>query len=216
MKGTISILLMALTLVLISQHAHGEEITRRIQQQYDALEGFTAGFSQTLTNAASGEVETRRGKIAFLQPSLVRWETTEPEKELLIVGEDAVWNYFSEDGIAIKYPLSQVLNSKTMIRFLSGKARLEDDFAIEVQGREDRMIKMRLTPKEPEPSLVLAYLWVDPNTHLIRSVLLVDFYGNGNQVNLQNLELNPKLSRSFFRFTPPAGVEVQDNTQAGS
>lgn len=216
MKGFRVAILMMVFLVASGTHAHGEEITRRIQQQYDSLKGFQAEFTQDLTNAASGEVETRRGKIAFMQPSLIRWETTAPEKELLIVGEKAVWNFFSEDGIAIKYPLSQILNSKTMVKFLSGKARLEDDFMVENQGMDEGLVKIRLTPKEPEPTLVLAYLWVDSRSYLIRSVLLVDFYGNGNQVNLRKLELNPELSRSYFEFTPPPGVEVQNNTKAGS
>lgn len=215
MKGFRAVLLMIIFMTVTSTLAHGEEITRRIQQQYDSLKGFQAEFTQNLTNAASGEVETRRGKIAFMQPSLIRWETAAPEPEILIVGEDAVWNYFSEDGIAIKYPLSQVLNSKTMVRFLSGKARLEEDFAVDNQGMDKGLVKIRLTPKEPEPSLVLAYIWVDPKSYLIRSVLIVDFYGNGNQVNLPKLELNPKLSKGYFNFTPPPGVEVQDNTKSG-
>ncbi|EGJ51319.1 outer membrane lipoprotein carrier protein LolA [Desulfocurvibacter africanus] len=203
-------------LVVVSSSAQSEEITRRIQQQYETLKGFKAGFTQELTNAATGEVEKRRGTIAFMQPSLIRWETVEPEKELLIVGENAVWDYFSDDNLVIKYPLAQVLNSKTMIRFLSGKARFEEDFAVANQGEESGLIKIRLDPKEPEPSLVLAYIWLDPKTYLIRSVLLMDFYGNANQVNLRDLELNPVLSRSYFHFTPPSGVEVQDNTQTGS
>lgn len=203
-------------LVVVSASAQSEEITRRIQQQYETLKGFKAGFTQELTNAASGEVEKRRGTIAFMQPSLIRWETVEPEKELLIVGENAVWDYFSDDNLVIKYSLDQVLNSKTMIRFLSGKARFEEDFAVANQGEESGLIKIRLDPKEPEPSLVLAYIWLDPKTYLIRSVLLMDFYGNANQVNLRDLELNPVLSKSYFNFTPPSGVEVQDNTQTGS
>lgn len=216
MKGFLIALVAMCILVTASGSAQSEEITRRIQQQYETLKGFKAGFTQELTNAASGEVEKRRGSIAFMQPSLIRWETVEPEKELLIVGEKAVWDYFSEERLAIKYPLAQVLSSKTMIRFLSGKAQLEEDFAVENQGQEGGLVKIRLTPKEPEPSLVLAYIWVDPKKYLIRSVLLMDFYGNGNQVNLSNLELNPGLSKSYFNFTPPAGVEVQDNTKTGS
>ena len=216
MKRAFMALGAVLILVMASSGAYGEEVTRRIQQQYETLKGFKAGFTQELTNAASGEVEKRRGTIAFMQPSLIRWETVEPEKELLLVGENAVWNYFSEDRIAIKYPLAQVLNSKTMIRFLSGNARFEEDFVVDNQGEEGGLIKIRLTPKEPEPSLIQAYIWLDPKSYLIRSVLLLDFYGNTNQVNLRNLELNPVLSKGHFSFTPPTGVEVQDNTRTGS
>lgn len=47
--------------------------------------------------------------------SLVRpQETQKPEKELLVVGQHAVWDYFEADKVAMKYRSSQVFNSKTM------------------------------------------------------------------------------------------------------
>lgn len=189
-----------------------ESVTAAIQRQYESLESFQADFLQQLKNATTGRVEEREGSIAYQKPSLIRWETVTPERELLVVGSDAVWNYVPAEKTAIKNPLATVLGSKTMIRFISGQARLDEDFIVEEQGSEAGLTKLALTPKEPEPSLVQAFVWVDPATNMLRSILLVDFYGNVNRVGLDNLVLNPKLSRDLFAFTPPAGVTVQDNT----
>lgn len=210
--GKSLILFMFMLAALLPDAAKAENITDAIQKRYESLHSFHTDFQQELTNAASGSVEKRSGKIWFKQ-SLVRWETHKPEKELLVVGQTAVWNYFEADKLAIKYRPSQVFNSKTMIRFLSGKANLKEDFKVEGQGTENGMVKLRLIPKEPEPTMVLAYIWVNPKTNMLGRVLIVDFYGNGNMVSMQNLQLNTRAESKLFEFTPPKGIQVKDNSK---
>ena len=205
--------ILALAVLALPLAAQASTLTDAIQKRYDSTQQFQAEFEQELTNAASGSVEKRSGKIWFKQPSLVRWETLKPEKETLVVGQHVVWNYFEADKIAMKYRANQVFNSKTMIRFLSGKANLKEDFKVVEQGTEGGLIKVRLVPKEPEPTMVMAYIWVDPKTHMLGRVLIVDFFGNGNQVTLQGVTRDKRTDTKFFEFAPPAGVQVRDNTK---
>ncbi len=207
------ILMLALAATLQPGLAQANKITDAIQKRYDATQFFQADFQQELTNAASGSVDKRSGRIIFKQPSLVRWDTQKPEKELLIVGQKTVWDYFESEKVVLKYKPTQVFSSKTMIRFLSGKANLKEDFKVEEQGFDNGLIKLRLIPKEPEPSMVLAYLWVDSKTSMIARVLIVDFYGNGNQMTLQNISTDRRPDASAFEFTVPQGVQVKDNTK---
>ncbi|MDY7002309.1 MAG: outer membrane lipoprotein carrier protein LolA [Thermodesulfobacteriota bacterium] len=199
-------------IALLNSSLWSGEITAHIQEQYEALQGFQADFVQSLKNAASGESETRTGRIFFKQPRLIRWETTTPERELLLAGKDVVWDYFQEEKTVYKYPASKVLGSKTMLRFLSGKARLERDFFVTNQGTEDGLTKLNLVPREPEPSLVQADVWLDPETYLLKKIMFIDFYGNENRLVLENLVLNPKLPKDLFEFVPPQDVEIMDNT----
>lgn len=196
----------------LSSFAFADELTTEIQKTYDSIKTFKADFTQTLTNAASKEQEVRTGKITFKQPSLLRWESVQPEKELLIVGESVVWDYFPEDELALKYRTKQLFNSKTMIKFISGQAKLEEDFVVENQGDEDGLIKLKLLPLEPETGLVLAYVWVDPVKKMMAKTLVVDFYGNGNEVAMTNIEIDPEVADSQFEFIPPKGIDVEDNT----
>ncbi len=207
-KITVVILLACLLPVTV----WAETITADIQKQYQMLESFTASFVQKLTNAATKEVEVRSGHIAFVKPRKIRWETTTPEKELLLVGENIVWDYFPDENMAYKYAVGQILQSKTMLRFISGEANLEEDFVIENQGNDNGRIKLKLIPKEPESNLVLAYGWVHPKTKLLSKVLLVDFFGNGNELELNSLAINTKLNQDMFTFVPPKGVTVEDSS----
>ena len=189
------------------------ELTSDLQAKYDSLASFESEFTQVLRNAASGEEDLRTGKMFFKKPQLIRWENLEPEPELLVIGQDIVWDYFEFEEAAYKYPVSDILNSKTMIRFISGQSHLEQDFYVDKEGEEDGLVKLSLVPKEPETQLVQAYVWVDPATHLFKRILLLDFYNNENDLTFENLKENPNLSDDMFTFTPPEGVEIFDNTQ---
>jgi len=199
-----------------------EDLPDLIQQRYDSLKTFQADFEQELTNVASGEVEVRRGRIWYKQPSQVRWETSEPEKELLVVGPEFAWDYIEDEGVVLKYGVATLLDSKTILRFISGQANIKEDFVVktEWQGADEVRAKwgkgltvLQLIPKEAEPGMVLAFVGVEPDTGLLRQVMIVDFYGNGNELRLSNVESDVDLSDDMFTFEPPAGVTVEDNTQ---
>ncbi|PTN37148.1 outer-membrane lipoprotein carrier protein LolA [Desulfonatronum sp. SC1] len=187
-----------------------EGIVGKIQRQYESIQSFQAEFTQELTVAASRESEERRGILYFRHPGLIRWETISPEPELLIVGPEVVWNYFEDEHIAYRYAVEDVLGSATVLKILSGQARLDEDFLTEVDLAEDTAdLVIRLRPRVPEPSLVEATMWVDPETFLLQQVLAVDFYGNTNKIALQDLRLDPDLDPALFKFTPPEGVLVR-------
>lgn len=199
-----------------------EDLPDLIQERYESLKTFKADFVQELTNVASGEVESREGRIWFKQPSQVRWETAVPEKELLVVGPDYAWNYIEDEELAIKYSVATLLDSKTILRFISGQANIKEDFVVktEWQGADEVREKwgkgftvLQLIPKEAEPSMVLAFVGVEPDTGLLRQVMIVDFYGNGNELRLSNVEMDVDLAQDMFTFEPPEGVVIEDNTQ---
>lgn len=194
----------------------GADLVDAVQKKYESLSGFKAEFAQNLKNSASGEGESRSGTIAFKKPSLVRWETVKPEKELLVVGKDAVWDYFEDDREAYRYPVEEIINSKTMLKFLTGKANLREDFHVfeEPDAAAAGLVRFKLVPKEPEPGLVMADVWVDPGTQMIMRLSIQDFYANTNDLILKNLTVEAGLPDSLFSFTPPPGVAVHDNTGA--
>ncbi|BCS87145.1 LolA family protein [Pseudodesulfovibrio sediminis] len=207
---------------LAAESVSPDDLPDLIQQRYESLKTFKADFEQELTNVASGEVETRTGTIWFKQPSQVRWETVSPEKELLVVGPDVAWNYIEDEELAIKYSVATLLDSKTILRFISGQANIKEDFVVQTewQGADDVRAKwgkgftvLKLIPKEAEPGMVLAFVGVEPETGLLRQVMIVDFYGNGNELRLSDVSLNVDLGSEMFTFVPPKGTQVEDNTQ---
>ena len=188
--------------------AQASDLSDQIQKRYDTLQSFRAFFLQKLTNASSREVQERLGSITFKRPRFIRWETTSPENELLIIGQDTVWEYFPEEETVYRYSVEQVLSSKTMIRFLSGEANLKDDFMVEDLGTDGEFRHLKIVPMEPEPNLVEGELWVRPGQDMLEKIKLVDFFGNINELELTGIELDVTVEDKDFILDPPKGTEV--------
>lgn len=198
-------LLFALTSVWCAQAA---DLTDQVQKRYDTLKSFRAFFLQKLTNASSREVQERLGTIVFARPRFIRWETTSPEPELLIIGKDTVWDYFPKEETVYRYSVEQILSSKTMIRFLSGEANLKEDFQVKDLGMDGEFRHLKLIPKEPEPNLVEGEIWIRPGQDMLEKIKLTDFFGNINQLELTGLELDVPVNEKEFVLVPPKGTDV--------
>lgn len=205
-------LVLALCLLLAAQ-SHASEVTDGIQKRYRAAKTMTAQFTQVLRHKESGAVENRSGSLFFKAPERIRWVTEKPSPELLVVNPEAVWNYFKDEEVAYKYPASLVHETKTALRFITGKANLEDDFYIEKLAPQDGMTVLHLFAKEPSTDLTEATLWITPEYEVAR-ILTVDFYGNENEIRFNGMAFDKPLEDSFFEFTPPKGVDVEDRTQS--
>jgi len=207
------ILALALTAVAVTSSLAADvaAVSDKVQKRYQTLTSFSADFTQILVNAASKERETRTGNFVFVQPALIYWETVKPEKELLVVGKDVVWNVFPGEKSAYRYTVQDVLGSKTMLRFLSGKGNFKEDFHIsEEPGAPEGQVLLKLVPREAEPGMVLAHAWVDLKTDMLARISIEDFYGNINDVTLSDVKLNPTVDKSRFNYTPPRDYSIFD------
>ncbi len=205
--------------IFSSAHVSGAEadvdaLTKNMQHRYEKISTFHAGFIQNMTNAASGEVQKREGTISYQKPNLLRWETNTPEKELLLIGKRVVWDVFYDEGVAYKYTSQEILDSKTMLKFLTGQANLEEDFYIEPNPTtEGDDVRLTLIPKQAEPGLIRAEAWINPKTMLLSRIVLEDFYGNINDLSLFDLKENQNFPSDYFTYTPKKDIEVFDNTK---
>lgn len=184
-----------------------------MQAEYDKIDGLRAAFTQRLTKADTGESEERTGTVMFRKPMLVRWETETPETELLVVGSEDAWTYFPEEETAYRYPIDSIMNSKAVIRLLSGHGRIDEDFFVEKETEEGELVRLDLIARDPEPSLMDAVVWVNRESGLIKRVILRDFYQNENDVTFGTIRRNPDLPDSLFNFTPPEGIDVFEGGQ---
>lgn len=203
-----------------------EDIADRIQQRYESVQSFETDFIQVQTRAVIGIATESRGHIWYQNPSLVRWETREPEEaqETIVVGPEYVWDYLADLNTANKMPVPQLLNSKTLLRFISGRANLKDDFRVESVWDGDQKLKdhwkgselllFRLVPHQPEAGMMLAYIGVEPETYVLRRIMTVDYQGNANEIYLDNLKLDADIPDGTFEFTPPEGAIIEDSTLA--
>ncbi|WP_418764110.1 LolA family protein [Mailhella sp.] len=208
-----------LILGLFVQGASAADISatvKNMQTAYAGMQSFRADFTQQLLQRESGVVEKRQGVILFQKPLRVRWETAAPHAELLMVTDKEIWNYLPDEELAYRYSRALAEDSRSLIQVITGQSALSRDFDVEsAQSADDgNLVHLLLYPKEPTTELTEAQIWLDPSTSLICRVMVMDFYGNTNTIELQNLKPNASVADKDFQFTPPRGTEVEDHVEA--
>ena len=213
------LLLLAPVTSSAGESAGERDLTAAIQEQYQSIQSFRTQFTQELINASSQDSEVREGWIVYERPRRIHWETVSPEKEILILNRESVWDYFPAEGVAYRYSLRQMFDSKTMLRFISGEVDLSKEFHVrqlDSSSKNTELIRLELTPKDPDPSLVEAEIKVDPERMLIKRIKLIDFFGNKNILRFQNIELNCQPEEELFLLEPPEDTRIVDKTREGA
>lgn len=199
--------------LLFSSLVHASPITEKIQLFYEKIPAFSADFTQMLEHRESGAKETRKGTLKLKKPFNVRWQTETPTPESIIINNQEVWNYLPDEEIAYRYSPAIVQDSRNIIQVLSGQGSLEKEFDVQDKGKDGNLRKLLLFPHEPTTQLVEATLWINDRTGQIVRARILDFYGNANDVTLNNFKSADNFQTSVFEFKPPEGVDIEDRTR---
>jgi outer membrane lipoprotein carrier protein len=208
----VPVLLLFVVISAVQAAETGGQIAERLQQAYSAIETFQADFYQDMKHRESGAVERYTGTISFKKPMLLRWEIFEPSRELILLTEEAAWQYFADEAHAYKYEPDLASESGLLFRVLTGQSRLDQEFDIASIVLDGEFTKVGAYPKEPLPNMIEARIWINPASGYVERVLTLDFFGNSTEVVLNNIRINQDLAAGLFTFTPPEGVLVEDNT----
>ncbi len=189
-----------------------------LQKKYNEIHSISTEYIQELTNHLSHETTIRKGKIFILKKKgtlKIRWETISPEKEILFVSGDVVWDYIPGDNIAYKYRLKDVADSRTILDLISGKINISREFVLSKEDiSKGPYKKYKLIPHRPEPNMVLVYLWIS-RENLIHQIEIIDFFGNTNTITLKNTVINQGLDPGLFVFRPNKDTQILEGVPGG-
>lgn len=214
-----SAILLSLALIAITmfgavpcQAADVSEIADKIQRSFADIKSMTADFSQEVTTRGFGEAGSYRGKLTLLKPGRMRWDFESPAGRQLVVDGKRLWFYEPADKTVYYDNLTGFLHPKSPALFLAEEEPLKNLFDMEIvkstEGKPDS-IKLRLTPKSPQPGLRALLLIVRESDYEIEELVMVDHLGNKNRLIFQNVNRNAKPDAAFFNYEPPAGVPVK-------
>ncbi len=202
-------LLICLSFFSHTPAVHAASLEAEIQKKYKEIKTIKTTFQQTLDHKESGSVQKRTGTLFFQKPFLVRWETKEPNPELLLIGSKIVWNYLPDEEVAYKYTPDIVEGSRPLVQVITGQAQLNKDFSVKNMGKDAGYTKLHLYPNDPTPQMVEASIWVDKN-NIIRKASIIDFYGNSNTLHFTAVQTNVTFPKNTFSFKPPKDVDVEN------
>lgn len=184
-----------------------------IHNRYKSIMSMSAQFEQTITHKESGIEEQRQGDLYFKKPFLVRWLSKPPHSELIVVGNEFLWQYFPDEELALKFKASDIDDQSEFLSVLTGRAPLVDRFKIVPQEEVEGVFSLKLVPFSPTMNLVEATIWVDMESGIILRLLYADFYGNLNDISFTNQTLNQGISDDMFSVKLPQNTLVEDHSK---
>ena len=218
--GYISWVLIALALGSQSAAAlEPQEVVARIQAQYDKSGGFKAWFRQESRLKGANQGDVAEGWMYFKKPLKMRWQYENPpaqKKEVISDGKQ-VWMYLPQDQLAMVYPLNQVMRSDLVMRFFSGIGQVKEEFKVSWQRppKEGSDHVIELVPRQPQMELKALTLTIDPESYQVKRLEFSNALGEETRFAFTRIQMDYQAPSDFFSFTPPPGVQVVKEGQAG-
>lgn len=186
------------------------QATSQLTTILDKTHAMQADFEQFATSKSKKQHEQSHGQMALSRPGKFRWETKAPSQQLIIANDNLVWMYDKD--------LEQVTKNKVDYKqpgnpamLLSGTSdTLKNTFNVTKLNMPGVGVWFELQPKSSNN----LYQWI--KLHFVDDKLIAmymaDNLGQKSEFQFQNIQINPNLDDSLFKFTPPKGVDIVEGT----
>jgi outer membrane lipoprotein carrier protein len=191
-----------------------DEIVDKAQAAFDKMKSMKSDFVQVFESKGFGKTAEYRGSVFILKPSRMLWRYTEPKGRMLLSDGADLWLYDPEDNVAYHDQVKGFLHEKSPALFLAGEKTLRDIFTIDLVepakvDKLENVVRLKLTPKSPQPGVKGMLLTLDGTTYAIVELMMVDHLGNRNKIIFLNADRGVETDPSIFKFTPPQGTPVR-------
>ncbi|UCE86527.1 MAG: outer membrane lipoprotein carrier protein LolA [Deltaproteobacteria bacterium] len=188
-----------------------EDLARRVQRRYEAMQSLTARFEQTTRVAslgsASSAADASQGVVTLAKPGKMRWAYEEPEPSLVVSDGETLWTYDPELNEVQRFPVTDGLLEGAAVQFLIGRGDILREFEVSGGPCEESPARLTLVPREPASYSQLE-LRVDASNGEIVESSIVDLFGNVTRVRFREIRIDLDIPPETFRFTPPPGARV--------
>jgi outer membrane lipoprotein carrier protein len=184
---------------------------RRLEAAIEGISGLVADFTQTLESPALPSPQVERGTVYLLRPGRMRWQYTVPAGKLAIASGGRTLLYLPEERQLVRSRLGSGDQEAGMQLLLKERVDLTSEFEIDwgaaTGGGRGR--PLRLTPRAADAPYRHLLVEIGPDG-MLTSLAVVDALGSTVTYRFSGLRRVTGLDEGLFRFTPPAGVEIQD------
>jgi outer membrane lipoprotein carrier protein len=196
--------------VLVSSAWAGDDGVDRLRSYLARVQGMESDFRQQVVDSRGVVLEDASGTVAMQRPGRFRWDYKEPFGRVIVADGDKVWLYEADlDQVTVRKLTSGI--GDTPAALLTGKESVLEQFAVEKSWVEGGLSLVRLVPRSDEADFAAVTLGFRGAE--LRQLLLDDRLGQQTRIDFSGIRTNPALSPELFRFQPPAGADVIDDSE---
>lgn len=205
MKKLNSLLLVLGSLIAMPSFA---DDSQALQDKLATLKSFKAQFKQQVTDGEGQAVMQGEGTLALQQPMMIRWQQTNPDDTLFVSNGDKTYYFdsFAEQVTIMK--TSSLIDSTPFVLLTSKDPAQWEKYSVIATDSG-----FSVTPNKGVESQVeqLDISFAD-NTQGLAKLVVTDNSGQLSAFTFNNTQVNVVLDKATFEFTPPEGVEIDDQS----
>jgi outer membrane lipoprotein carrier protein len=205
MKKLNSLFLVLGSLIAVPSFA---DDSQALQDKLSSIKSFKAQFSQQVTDEQGELIMQGAGSLALAQPMMIRWEQNNPDDTLFVSNGDKTY-YFDSFAEQVTIMNTHSLIDSTPFVLLTSKdpaqwekyqvSATNSGYSVTpTTGIESQVEKLDITFADKEQGLA--------------KLVVTDTSGQLSAFVFSNSEVNQLLPNSTFEFTPPEGVEIDDQS----
>lgn len=204
MKLCVTLLVIGLTNV-----AHAETATDKLNKFVATVSTFKANFEQTVFDANGALLEQAKGLLSIQKPGKFRWDYLDPYPQHIIADGERIWFYDVDlEQVTVK-PQQETL-SDTPATLLSGSSLPEEQYTFKNIPSEDGLSWVGMVPKGTDSNFQAVTLAFDK--HGLQQMIMLDSFGQKTRLVFTQTIENYEFGNDEFLFTPPKGVDVVGET----
>ena len=177
-------------------------LLQEVQGLYQKSAGIQAQFTQSTEIKATRQTKKAQGRIWIKRPGKLRWETLEPDPNILVSDGKVYWFYTPPFDTGERGQVIIRKKSQVQTQFLNGLLSGTFDFgkgAVTVTEKAKNIFLLK--PKAGTAGDVsIAEVEIESVKKMISRVTLTHTSGNTTRIELQEISLVSKLEDSLFRF----------------
>lgn len=179
-----------------------------LQKSYSSFTRLKADFEHTLDAPALNQHVVEKGTLYLERGGKMRWEYSDPSGKVAVSDGKTTWLYLPAERQLFVRPLREGPDSPMLVRLLSGKVELRQEFKCEGESVAGDDITLHLKLVKPDAGVRELAVAFDHSSALITRVSYEDAVGNVVVLKLKNIEVPARLDQNLFKFRTPPGVSV--------
>lgn len=206
MRRGLMVGLVALASLLATPLARGDALDR-MRGFLENTKTLRADFTQTVIAKNGRKPQFSSGSMAISRPHKFRWQIEKPYPQLIVGDGEKVWLYDPElRQVTKKKQGAALAGSPAALLAGEGIVALQKHFTLVDLGMKEGLEWLEATPKSTESGFERVRIGFAGSE--LRSMELVDSFGQSTSLVFERIERNPSLAATTFRFVPPAGADV--------
>jgi len=174
-----------------------------------SVDSYEAAFSQELRTDSGAVVEAESGHLWLQRPGRFRWEYRKPAERLIVANPEKIWLYDADlEQVTVRNVDAALLQSPAAL--LVGGPDALDSYEISGERDESGQTAVTLLPLASRGDFRSVVLYFTAGE--LTGIDLHDSFHQQTVIRFSDVVRNPAIDAARFRFEPPEGADVIDQT----